>query len=445
MQHGKTVTVLNRHGEVLMSCTPRKARILVQSGKAEWRKKKPRPIIQLKYGSTGYKQPGTLGIDAGYKELGFSVVNEREELVSGELKLLEGISEHLGQRAMYRGQRRGRIRHRRPKGIDNHQPEGWLAPSIDHKYQTHKKMIDLVSSWVPVKDVVIEVGSFDTQKLNNPDISGVKYQQGEKYGFDNLRQAVFHRDKYLCQVCRKKEKQVLRVHHIGYWKQDRSDRMSNLLTVCIKCHTPANHAKSGKLWGLKAKRTTQRAAAFMSSVWKRLAFESGATPTYGYITKGIRREYGIPKSHANDAFVIAGGTKETRARPMKMMQVRRHKRAMEQFYDAKYLDTRDGKPKSGQELFSGRTTRNKEKNGENLRQYRGHKISKGQRRIKTKRYLVNPQDIVLWKGEKRTVKGMQNLGTTVAFIKKESDSVANPTSTIKKVKLLERKGGICLV
>ena len=35
--------------------------------------------------------------------------------------------------------------------------------------------------------------------------------------------------------------------------------------------------------------------------------------TYGYITKSRRIELGLPKSHTNDAFVIAGGCKQIKA------------------------------------------------------------------------------------------------------------------------------------
>ena len=58
-----------------------------------------------------------------------------------------------------------------------------------------------------------------------------------------------------------------------------------------------------------------------------------------------------------------------------MEQIRRNKRSLEQFYDAKYVDIRNGKVKSGTELFSGRRTRNKNLNPENLRKYRGEKKS----------------------------------------------------------------------
>ena len=59
---------------------------------------------------------------------------------------------------------------------------------------------------------------------------------------------------------------VLRTHHIGYWKGDRSNRVSNLLTVCDKCHTQVNHQPSGKLYGLQPKSKKLPEAAFMNSV-----------------------------------------------------------------------------------------------------------------------------------------------------------------------------------
>ena len=65
--------------------------------------------------------------------------------------------------------------------------------------------------------------------------------------------------------------------------------------------------------------------------------------------------------------------------PCKMCQKRRNNRKLERFYDAKYIDKRSiglSNPKtvSGQELSSGRRTRNKNKSGPNLRIYRGKKI-----------------------------------------------------------------------
>ena len=80
-----------------------------------------------------------------------------------------------------------------------------------------------------------------------------------------------------------------------------------------------------------------------------------------------------------------------------------------------YIDLRDGKKKYASELPSGRTTRNKNKNGENLRQYRGEKKRKGHRRIRKKRYPYQPDDLVRYEGRIYTVKGTQNKGAYVAL------------------------------
>ena len=63
------VYVLNKHGEPLMPCSPRKARLLLKQKKACVIKRTPF-TVKLLHGSAGYKQPVTLGVDAGSKHIG---------------------------------------------------------------------------------------------------------------------------------------------------------------------------------------------------------------------------------------------------------------------------------------------------------------------------------------------------------------------------------------
>jgi len=137
--------------------------------------------------------------------------------------------------------------------------------------------------------------------------------------------------------------------------------------------------------------------------------------TYGYITKHKRVHQSLEKSHFNDAFCIANGVNQTRVSPVIYEQVRRNNRSLEKFYDAKYIDTRTGKKVSASELNSGRTTRNKNINGESLKTYRGQKISKGQRRIRKVRYFYQPNDLVRYDGQIYSVKGTQNSGKYIAL------------------------------
>ncbi len=160
--------------------------------------------------------------------------------------------------------------------------------------------------------------------------------------------------------------------------------------------------------------------------------------TFGYITKAKREELELPKSHHNDAFVIAGGTTQARCVPLNLEQNRRNRRSLEQFYDAKYIDIRTGEKAAGTILFSGRRTRNKNLNGENLRLIRGDRVSQGRRSIRKGRYPYQQHDLILFCGVKYRVRGMQNLGTRVALY-----DAPKSTLDIKQVQPCKWRKGIC--
>ena len=119
------VLVINQHGRPLMPTTPRLARIILKEGRAKIVARDPF-TIQLLYGTRGYTQPVTLGIDAGYETIGYSAVTEKEELVGGEMNALSDVSERITERQKYRRTRRNRLRHRAPR-FDN--PSGSQSPT----------------------------------------------------------------------------------------------------------------------------------------------------------------------------------------------------------------------------------------------------------------------------------------------------------------------------
>ena len=93
------VFVINKQGEALMPCKPRKAKILLREGKAKVVKRNPF-TIQLKHGSTGYKQDLTLGVDTGHREVGISVVSETKEVFSAVANMRNDISDKMTTRKM---------------------------------------------------------------------------------------------------------------------------------------------------------------------------------------------------------------------------------------------------------------------------------------------------------------------------------------------------------
>jgi len=422
------VYVLSVDGKPLMPTTPAKARILLKQKKAIVKTVKPF-TIQLTYKTkTEYIQPITLGVDSGYLNIGFSAITNKKELASGEVKLLQGIKERLHERSTYRKIRRQRLRYRKARWNNrvSTKKEGWLAPSIQHKLDSHIRSIDSICKILPITKIIVEVANFDIQKIKNPNISGIEYQQGEQLGFWNVREYVFHRDGHKCQNpnCKNKDKNpALEVHHIIFQENGGSDRPDNLITLCTQCHIPANHKEGGFLYDwqtTKPKLQGFKDATFMSIVRWYLVNQlkekyNNVEFTYGYITKNHRVSNKIEKTHYNDAFCIAKGINQERIKPLEIEQVRRNNRSLEKFYDAKYVDIRTGEKASAGDLHNGRRTRNKNKNGENLKKYRGQKVSDGQRRIRIGKYFYQPNDLVKYEGKIYTVRGTQNGGKYIAL------------------------------
>lgn len=108
--------VLNQHGHPLMPCSPAKARHLLKDGKAKLMKRAPF-TIQLLYGSSGYRQDVTLGVDAGSKHIGLSAVAaDGQEVFAAEVTPRNDIVGNLSTRREFRRARRNRkTRYRKPK------------------------------------------------------------------------------------------------------------------------------------------------------------------------------------------------------------------------------------------------------------------------------------------------------------------------------------------
>jgi len=308
------VYVLNQRGEPLMPCSPRKARNLLKERKANVKTRTPF-TIQLTIVTGETVQSVALGVDSGYTNIGLSSVTGKQEVFSAEVALRTDIVKLNSERRQYRRARRHRKTwYRQPRFLNRSKSEGWLAPSIQHKLDSHIKVIDQVKKILPVSSISVEVAAFDIQKLRNADIKGVEYQNGVQKDCWNTREYVLYRDGHACQHCRGKSKdKILEVHHIVS-RQLGGNRPDNLITLCSTCHKKVSQEKI-KL-NIKPSKGF-KAETFMSTVrWKlvNILRETGnvVSHTYGYATKQDRIAHGLPKSHINDAFVIAGGAVQQR-------------------------------------------------------------------------------------------------------------------------------------
>ena len=227
--------------------------------------------IKLKSRSKTYTQPVTLGVDSGSKVIGLSASTEKE---------------------------------------------GWLAPSIQHKINSHLKVIANIHKLLPITKTVVEVASFDIQLINNPSISGTGYQSGEQLGFWNVREYVLFRDGHICQCCHGKSKDKrLNVHHIESRKTG-GNAPNNLITLCESCHNKCHEGE------ISLPKTIKRGMSFRDAVFMGIMrwelynnLKKNYTNvylTYGYITKHIRITNSLPKTHAIDALCIAGNPSANR-------------------------------------------------------------------------------------------------------------------------------------
>ena len=313
------VYVLDFEGNPLMPIRRfGKVRRMLRSGKALVVNYEPF-TIKLNYQTTSYIQDVTLGVDAGSIHVGLSATTKQLELFSAEVDLRsKDIKKLLDSKRESRRTRRGRKRYRKPRfnNRTHSKKKGWLAPSMQHRIDSHIRLIEFVCSILPVKKIIVEIGNFDTQKISNPDIESEEYQQGLMTGFDNVKAFVKWRDGYRCRQCNGKSgDNKLEIHHIQHREDGGSDRPDNLVCLCHTCHD--NHHNHGlklkKFSGLEKKNAvTLRDAAAMNIIKDRVYHklrelhpDKIVWRTFGYITSKNRRLYNIEKGHRNDAYVIS--------------------------------------------------------------------------------------------------------------------------------------------
>jgi hypothetical protein len=332
------VYVLNINGDPLMPTERHgKVKYLLKAGKAIVVKRSPF-TIQLTYEVGNYTQDIALGVDAGSKVIGISASTEAKELFAAEVAVRNDVVELLSTRRGNRRTRRNHLRYRKPRFLNrvkSKQP-GWLAPSVNVKIHAHEKIIGMVYKLLPVTNLIVEVASFDIQKIKNPDIEDTEYQEGDQLGFWNVREYVLWRDGHTCQGRKGCKNKILNVHH----KESRKtggDSPDNLITLCEQCHKDYHE---GKLKLIFKRGNSFRDAAFMGimrwALFNKLKQKyPNVSYTYGYITKNTRITNKLEKSHKVDALCIAGHPEaEQLDEFLFIKQVRKHNR---QIHKANFL------------------------------------------------------------------------------------------------------------
>ena len=302
------VYVQSVDGAPLMPCSEAKARHLLKQHRA--RRVRNTPFtIRLKSVVDGQVQPVSLGVDPGYRHIGLSATTDDCVLFDAVAECRADIPKLMEKRRSLRKSRRNRkTRYREPR-FDNRvhsKHRGWLAPSVEQRIGYHIHLIEFVCKLLPVSRIVVEEAKFDIRKIQDPDVEGVGYQHGPQYGFDNVKEYVRCRDGYKCRKCGNKTH--LEVHHIVQRKDGGTNHRDNLVTLCHDCHAALHRGE----FTLPKPRGGYKDPAFMNQMRNKLVerlkakYGNMVQTTFGYLTRIGRTAAGLPKDHNIDARIISG-------------------------------------------------------------------------------------------------------------------------------------------
>ncbi len=231
------VFVLDTNKQRLKPCPPDRARHLLSQGKAAVFRRYPFTLILHKEVEKLPEPYLELRIDPGSKFTGFALVDINSNAVIWAMELEHRgseISSDLQKRAGARRRRRtANVRHRKER-FERHKPEGWLPPSLIPRVATVETWVKRIIKFAPITSIAVEQVKFDLQKLENPSIKGIEYQQGTLAGY-TLREALLEHWGRECAYCGAKDV-PLQIEHICPKSKGGTDRFNNLALACECCN-----------------------------------------------------------------------------------------------------------------------------------------------------------------------------------------------------------------
>jgi len=325
------VFVLDTKKHQLAPTHPARARQLLRKGKAAVYRRWPLTIILKREVTEIDNQPLRLKIDPGSKTTGIAIVNDR----TGEVTFAAEL-QHRGQqikkaissrRAVRRSRRNRKTRYRKPRFNNRKRPKGWLPPSVRSRVHNIETWVDRLRKLCPITAISIELAKFDTQKMKsrfasplrseqNPEISGIEYQQGELFGYE-VREYLLEKFGRKCAYCQK-DNVPLQIEHIVPQSRGGSSRVSNLTIACEKCNQRKGNLTAEEFGHpevqAQAKKSLKDAAVLNATRWKiykrlqtiGLPIEIGT----GGRTKYNRTQQHLPKTHWLDATCVGASTPE---------------------------------------------------------------------------------------------------------------------------------------
>src|SRR5260221_11464225 len=337
------VFVVDAEMRPLDPCHPARARRLLAQGKAAVWRRYPFILILRRAVPNAQPHPLRVKLDPGSRVRGLAVIND----VTGQV-VWAGKLTHRGQqihaalvaRRAHRHLRRQRQTRYRPARFNNRRRrEGWLAPSLESRVSNLLTWVARLRQSAPITALSQELVRFDTQLLQNPEISGVEYQQGEVAGYE-VREYVLEKGGRACAYCHRTGVPLELDHIVPRSRPGTSGRVSNLALACRPCNQEKGDRTAEEFRHpevqAQARLPLHDAAAVNASRWalfRRLAatglpVEVGT----GGRTKWNRTQRGMPKAHWLDAVCVGASTPEHLAcanvAPLQITAMGRHSRQM---------------------------------------------------------------------------------------------------------------------
>ena len=220
------------------------------------------------------------------------------------------------RRSLRRGRRGRKTRYRPPRFLNCYKPKEWLAPSLMSRVYNIETMLRRLRAICNITAISVENVRFDMQQMENPEISGVEYQQGELHGYD-VREYLLEKFNRTCVYCGVRDV-PMEVEHIIPKIRGGSNRVSNLTLSCQPCNQKKGDQTAAEFGypevEKQAKVPLKDAAANATrwGIWCRL--EVTGLPVEvgtGGRTKYNRSICNLPKTHWLDAFWVGKSTPET--------------------------------------------------------------------------------------------------------------------------------------
>ena len=314
------VFVLDANGKHLSPTKEQKAWFFIRKKRATLVSKYPM-VIQLNKEIPDdkiCKDEIRCGIDDGGLHTGIALVQKcqtkNKVLFKGVIEQRNDVKHLMDVRRGYRRYHRYHKRYR-PARFNNrssYKKEGKIAPSILQKRQATIRAVAQLNKWINITDYWLEDVAIDIRALTDG-FKPYKWQYQKSNRLDeNIRKAVILRDGCQCVECGRTNCK-LEVHHIKPRRSNGSNVLSNLITLCERCHQNTEGREElfmDKYFALlnssDNKYLNYAQHVMIGKKWLREQLSSLGILhlTNGGDTANKRIDWNIEKFHSNDAICI---------------------------------------------------------------------------------------------------------------------------------------------